>query len=57
MRTICLEIFAKLDLFVIMSQMGIAYPAMQIFLTFLTFINFASHTKSEEKANEKNVSE
>ena len=31
MRTICPKIFAELDFFAAMSQMGIAYSALKIF--------------------------
>ena len=37
MCTICPKIFAKLDFFVTMSQIGVAYSALKIFWLFLTF--------------------
>ena len=37
MRIICPKIFAKLDFFATMSQMGVAFSAVKNFSTFLTF--------------------
>ena len=37
MRTICPKIFAKLDFFATMSQVGVAYSALKSFWVFLTF--------------------
>ena len=36
MRTICPKIFAKLDFFATMSQLGVAYFALKIFLAIPT---------------------